>query len=84
MILSKITPAWLTALPTRRGSLIAGSVLHGSMLPGSVLHVEQSRDPNPITHNASLLLTCSPNAQDACPDRLFFKHGSRAAEAKLY
>jgi hypothetical protein len=34
------------------------------------MHVEQTRDPNPITHNASLLLTCSPDAQDACPGRV--------------
>jgi hypothetical protein len=48
------------------------------------MRVEHTRDPNPITHSTSLQLTCSPDAQDAYPDRLFFKHSSRAVEAKLY
>ena len=71
---SEITPAWLTAILTWHGSLIAGQVLH----------VDQTRDPNPITHNATLRLTYSPDAQGACPNRLFFKHSSRATEAKFY
>ena len=70
----EITPAWLTAILTQRGGLIAGRVLH----------VEQTRDPNPITQNATLLLTYSPDAQGVCPQRLFFKHSSRATEAKFY
>jgi len=52
--LSEITPAWLTAILTEPGSLIAGRVLH----------VEQTRDPNPITQKATLLLTYSPNTQN--------------------
>jgi len=71
---SEITPAWLTAILTRHGRLIAGQVLH----------VEQTRDPNPITQNATLLLTYSPDAQGVCPQRLFFKHSSRTSEAKFY
>jgi hypothetical protein len=71
---NEITPAWLTAILTERGSLIAGRVLR----------VEQTRDPNPITQNATLLLTYSPNARGACPDRLFFKQSPQAAEAKFY
>ena len=71
---SEITPAWLTAILARYGSLVAGQVLH----------VEQTRDPNPITQNATLLLTYSPDAPGPCPKRLFFKHSSRATEAKFY
>ena len=71
---SEITPAWLTAILTERGGLIAGRVLR----------VEQTRDPNPITQNATLLLSYSPDARGACPDRLFFKQNPQAAEATFY
>ena len=71
---SEITPAWLTAILTERGSLIAGRVLR----------VEQTRDPNPVTQNATLLLTYSPDAQGVCPERLFFKQSPQAAEARFY
>jgi hypothetical protein len=71
---NEITPTWLTAILTERGGLIAGRVLH----------VKQTRDPNPITQNATLLLTYSPDARDACPDRLFFKQSPQAAEARFY
>ena len=49
---SEITPVWLTAILTERGGLLAGRVLR----------VEQTRDPNPITQNVTLLLTYSPDA----------------------
>jgi hypothetical protein len=65
---------WLTAILTERGSLLAGRVLH----------VEQTRDPNPITQNATLLLAYSPDARGVCPDRLFFKQSPQAAEARFY
>lgn len=68
---SEITPAWLTAILTERGGLTAGQVRH----------VEQRLDPN---HNATLLLTYSPDAQGVCPQRLFFKQGPRTSEAKFY
>jgi aminoglycoside phosphotransferase (APT) family kinase protein len=71
---SEITPAWLTAILTERGGLIAGRVLR----------IDQTRDPNPITQNATLRLTYSPDARGACPDRLFFKQNPEAAEAKFY
>jgi len=71
---NEITPAWLTAILTQHGSLVAGQVLH----------VEQTRDPNPITQNAELRLTYSPDAQGAFPHRLFFKQNPKAAEAKFY
>ena len=71
---NQITPAWLTAVLTRQGSL----------LTGQVLHVEQTRDPNPITQNATLLLTYSPDALGVCPRRLFFKQNPKSAEARFY
>ena len=49
-----------------------------------MLHVEQTRDPNLITANATLLLTYSPDAKGACPSRLFFKQNPMPAEAKFY
>ena len=70
----EITPVWLTAILTERDGLIAGRVLR----------VEQTRDPNPITQNATLLLTYSPDARGACPTRLFLKQSPQAAEAKFY
>ena len=42
------------------------------------------RDPNPITQNATLVLTYSPDAKGACPHRLFFKQNPMPAEAKFY
>jgi hypothetical protein len=71
---SELTPAWLTAILTERGGLITGRVLR----------VEQTRDPNPTTQNTTLLLTYSPDARGACPDRLFFKQSPQAAEARFY
>ena len=50
---SEVTPAWLTAILTKRSGLLAGRVLR----------VEQTRDPNPITQIATLLLTYFPNTQ---------------------
>jgi len=70
----EITPGWLTAILTQRGSLIAGRVQC----------VEQTRDPNPITQNATVLLTYSSDARGARPDRLFFKQSGRASEARFY
>jgi aminoglycoside phosphotransferase (APT) family kinase protein len=67
----QITPAWLTAILTQRGGLTAGQVQH----------VEQRLDPK---QNATLLLTYSPDAQGACPRRLFFKQGPRTTEARFY
>ena len=51
---SEVTPAWLTAILTKRSGLLAGRVLR----------VEQTRDPNPITQIATLLLTYFPNTQN--------------------
>ena len=70
----EITPAWITAILTQCGSLVAGQVLH----------VEQMRDPNPITQNATLVLTYSEDAKGACPSRLFFKQNPMPAEARFY
>ena len=70
----EVTPAWLTDTLAQ----------HGSLLAGRVLHVEQTRDPNPITQNATLRLVYSPDAQGDCPTRLFFKQSTRASEAKFY
>ena len=70
----EITPGWLTEILTQQGSLVAGQVLH----------VEQTRDPNLITANATLLLIYSPDAKGACPGRLFFKQNPMPAEAKFY
>ena len=50
---AEITPDWLTAILTQRGGLIAGQVQC----------VEQTRDPNPVTQNATLLLTYSTDAR---------------------
>ena len=71
---ASITPAWLTALLTQQGSLLAGQVLD----------IAQTRDPNPVTENATLLVTYSPGARGACPPRLFFKQSSNVAEALFY
>jgi aminoglycoside phosphotransferase (APT) family kinase protein len=68
---SEITPVWLTDVLARRGCMTAGQVLH----------VEQRLDPN---QNATLLLDYSPDAQGGCPNRLFFKKGSRTSEARFY
>ena len=62
---SEITPVWLTAILTERGGLLAGRVLR----------VEQTRDPNPITQNVTLLLTYSPDASWA-------RAGPRSAAAR--
>ena len=70
----EITPGWLTEI----------LIQHGSLVAGQVLHVEQTRDPNLITANATLLLTYSPDAEGACPGRLFFKQNPMPAEAKFY
>ena len=70
----EITPAWLTDILTQ----------HGSLLAGQVLHVDQTRDPNPITQNATLHLTYTSDARGACPHRLFFKQNPNAAEARFY
>ena len=71
---SDITPDWLTAILTQ----------HGSLTQGRVECVEQTRDPNPVTQNATLLLTYSSDARGARPDRLFFKRSGRASEAKFF
>lgn len=69
-----ITPAWLTTVLLRQGDLVAGQVQY----------VAQTRDPNPVTQNATLRLTYSPGAQGVCPNRLFFKQSSRSSEARFY
>lgn len=69
-----ITPAWLTGILTR----------HGALMDGEVLGVVQQRDPNPVTANATLLLTYSPAARGARPARLFFKQSPQPAEAIFF
>ena len=69
-----ITPTWLTAILTQSGALLGGEVVQ----------VVQQRDPNPVTANATLLLTYSPAARGDCPARLFFKQGPQPAEAIFY
>ena len=69
-----ITPAWVTAVLAR----------HGALIDGEVIGVVQQRDPNPVTANATLLLTYSPAARGECPARLFFKQSPQPAEAIFY
>jgi hypothetical protein len=38
---------------------------HGGLIAERALRVEPTRDPNPVTQNATLRLTCSPSAQGA-------------------
>jgi len=66
----KITPAWLIAILTEHDSLIAGRVLR----------VEQTRDPNPITQSATLLLTYSPKTQNT---RAGLRCSSRRSKRRL-
>jgi hypothetical protein len=70
----EVTPAWLTEILTSRGSLISGAVEH----------IEQKRDLNRVTYNATLHLSYAPNSRGRCPTKLFFKQDHRASEAKFY
>jgi hypothetical protein len=70
----QITPEWLTEVLTR----------HGDLTAGKVLGIEQQRDPNPMTHNATLHIAYSPGAQGSQPARLFFKQNRESAETKFY
>jgi hypothetical protein len=69
-----LTPAWLTDVLLAQGSLVSGRVEY----------VEQKRDPNPVTHNATLHLRYSSDARGSLPSKLFFKQDQRTSEAKFY
>lgn len=70
----EIIPTWLTEVLIARGALISGRVEH----------VEQKRDPNLVTHNATLIVSYSSDARGSCPTKLFFKNDQRTSEAKFY
>lgn len=70
----QITPVWLTTILKEQGCLTTGQVTS----------IEQMRDPNPMTHNATVHIAYSSDARGDFPTRLFFKQNRQSAETKFY
>ncbi len=70
----QVTPAWLTAILNRHGSLIAGQVSR----------LEQSRSASPMARNATLHIIYSQDTRVAYPTSLFFKQNREPAEIKFH